>query len=77
MLKDAGNAPQRPLAVIAFIEMVMVIWTFYILLLLIYDHGIAGDRHPLTYAVAFGSLFWSLYLFLNLIRIKAFDHAIR
>jgi hypothetical protein len=77
MLKDPGTAAPRPLAVIAFIEMVMVIWTFYILLLLIYDNDIAGDRHPITYAVAFGSLFWSLYLFVKLIRIKAFDHAIR
>ncbi len=67
----------RPLAVIAFIETVMIIWTFYIVLLLIYDPAIAGDRHPLAYLVAFGSLFWSAHLFLRLIRIKAFDHAVR
>ena len=38
---------------------------------------IAGDRHPLTYFVAFGSLFWSAFLFLKLIKIKKFDYAIR
>ncbi len=70
-------APQRPLAVITFIETVMVIWTFYLVLLLVYDGDIAGDRHPLTYFVAFGSLFWSAYLFLRLVRIKLFDHAVR
>lgn len=77
-LKEHGAiAPARPLAVIAFMETVMVIWTFYIVLLLVYDRDIAGDRHPAAYLVAFGSLFWSGWLFLRLIRIKAFDHALR
>ena len=74
---ESGPPPARPLAVITFIETVMVIWTFYIVLLLAYDPAIAGDRHPLTYLIAFGSLFWSIYLFLKLIRITSFDYAIR
>lgn len=72
------NAPaQRPLAVIAFLEMIMIIWTFYLVLLLCYDDAIAGDRHPLTWIVAFGSLFWSVHLINKLVRIRAFDHAVR
>ncbi|MGB1040864.1 MAG: hypothetical protein ACPGVD_08330 [Flavobacteriales bacterium] len=62
---------------ITFIETIVIIWTFYIVLLLVYDEDIAGDRHPLTYFVAFGSLFWSALLFLKLINIKKFDYAIR
>lgn len=72
-----GAAVQRPLAVVAFLEMVMIIWTFYLVLLLCYDGAIAGDRHPATWIVAFGSLFWSVHLFVKLVRIKAFDHAVR
>lgn len=72
-----ASAPHRPLALIAFIEMVMLIWTFYLVLLLCYDDQIAGDRHPATWAVAFGSLAWSVYLFGKLLRIKSFDHAVR
>lgn len=62
---------------ITFIETIVVLWTFYIVLLLVYDKDIAGDRHPLTYLVAFGSLFWSFFLFLRLIKIQKFDYAIR
>lgn len=62
---------------ITFIETIIILWTFYIVLLLVYDKDIAGDRHPLTYFVAFGSLFWSAFLFLKLIKIKKFDYDIR
>jgi len=68
---------QRPLAVIAFMEMIMIIWTFYLVLLIVYDDQIAGDSHPATWIVAFGSLAWSLYLFAKLLRIRSFDHAVR
>lgn len=64
-------------AMLTFIETIMMLWTFYLILLLVYDKDIAGDKHPATYVVAFGSLFWSVYLFLNLIRIAKFDYAIR
>lgn len=67
----------KPLAVITFIETIMILWLFYIVLLLVYDKDIAGDKHPITYIVAFGSLFWSIYLFLKLIKIQKFDYAIR
>ncbi len=64
-------------AMTVFIETIMILWTFYIVLLLVYDNDLAGDKHPATYIVAFGSLFWSIYLFLNLIKINKFDYAIR
>lgn len=74
---ELGTNSRKAHAVIAFFETIMIIWTFYIVLLLVYDESIAGQHHPLTYIVAFGSLFWSLYLFLNLIRIQKFDYAIK
>jgi len=76
-LVKLGSTNEKPLAIITFIETIMVLWTFYIVLLLVYDPDIAGDNHPLTYIVAFGSLLWAIYLFVNLIRIKTFDYAIR
>lgn len=71
------KAEEKFWAGITFIETIVLLWTFYIVLLLVYDKDIAGDRHPLTYFVGFGSLFWSAYLFLNLIKIQKFDYAIR
>ncbi|MCB0605347.1 MAG: hypothetical protein KDC25_10795, partial [Saprospiraceae bacterium] len=68
---------KKPFAVSTFIETIMIIWTFYVVLLLVYDDQIAGDRHIATYIVGFGSLLWSLYLISKLVRIQSFDYAIR
>lgn len=67
----------KPLAVITFIESIMIMWTFYLVLLIVYDKDIAGDRHPATYIVAFSTLLWSLYLIVKLIKINRLDYAIR
>ena len=68
---------KKPFAVSTFIETIMIIWAFYVVLLLVYDEQIAGDRHIATYIVGFGSLLWSLYLISKLVRIQSFDYAIR
>lgn len=68
---------RRPLAVTTFFETIMIIWLFYLVLLLVYDDSIAGDSHPAAYIVAFGSLIWSLFLFIRLVRIRQLDFAIR
>lgn len=68
---------KKPLALSTFIETIMIIWTFYVVLLLVYDEDIAGQNHIATYIVAYGSLLWSLYLLSKLIRIQSFDFAIR
>lgn len=72
-----ADAQFKPLAIITFIETIMLLWTFYLVLLFVYDKDIAGDRHPATFIVAFGSLFWSFYLMLKLIKLSKFDYAIR
>lgn len=73
---NVGNE-KRPHATITFFETIMVLWTFYLILLLVYDNDIAGDKHWATYIVAFGSLFWSIYLTKNLLKVKQFDFAIK
>lgn len=71
------NKSSKLYSVITFIETVMILWTFYILLLIVYDNDIAGDRHPITFVVAFGSLLWSIFLFFKLIKISKFDYSLR
>jgi len=58
-------------------ELIALLWTFYLVLLFIYDTNFIGDRHPVTYVVAFGSLFWSGYLFVKLLKIVKIGYAIR
>ncbi|GLB51062.1 hypothetical protein NBRC110019_01010 [Neptunitalea chrysea] len=67
----------KPIALVTFIETIMILWTFYLVLLTVYDSDIAGDKHPVTYITAFGSLLWSAYLIRTLVKIKKFDYAIR
>lgn len=67
----------RNVALTTFNEMILLLWTFYLLLLFSYDSNFFGDRHPVTYIIAFGSLLWSLYLFFKLLKIKEMGYAIR
>ncbi|MFT6384913.1 MAG: hypothetical protein ACJAQR_001751 [Bacteroidia bacterium] len=68
---------EKPLAIVSFMETIIIIWAFYILLLLVYDPDLFGDKHPVTYIVAYGSLIWSALLIANLLKIQKFDYAIR
>ncbi len=77
-LRDLISGVQnRPVAVTTFFETIMIVWTFYVLLLLAYDEDIAGTYHWFTYLVGFGSLLWSLFLIRNLLTIPTFDFAVR
>jgi len=67
----------RNVAMIAFMEFIVLLWGFYMVLLFAYDEQFAGDRHPVTYFVAFGSLLWSFLLFVKLITISRLDYAVR
>lgn len=58
-------------------ELTAILWTFYLVLLFIYDSNFLGDRHPVTYIIAFGSLLWSGYLFTRLMKINKLGYAIR
>ncbi len=72
---DAGR--KRNFAIITATETVYILWMFYILLMIVYDNRFFGDYHPATYFVFFGSLLWSLYLFIRLIKFQKTARAIR
>ncbi len=68
---------QRNKAITTFLELIALLWTFYLVLLFAYDDRFLGDRHFVTYLVAFGSLIWSMFLFKNLLLISQMGYAIR
>lgn len=72
-----ANGKQRGFAIITAMETIYIMWFFYIVLLLIYDKNILGDQHPVTYVVFAGSLIWSLYLFIRLIKFSKMAPAVR
>lgn len=67
----------RNVALTTFNEMIIILWTFYLLLLFSYDDHFGGDHSVATYIIAFGSLFWSIYLFFKLLKISDLGYAIR
>ncbi len=67
----------RNTAMTTFMELNILLWTCYLVLLFAYDSAFLGDRHPITALIAFGSLAWSIYLFIRLLKIKRLAYAIR
>lgn len=67
----------RNAAMTTFMELNLLLWTCYMVLLFAYDPAFLGDRHPVTVFIAFGSLVWSVYLFIRLLKIKKLGYAIR
>ena len=68
---------KRNVAMTTLMELTALLWTLYLVLLFVYDDNFIGDRHAVSYIVAFGSLLWSLFLFVKLIRITKMAYAIR
>lgn len=75
-LKSIPNR-EKNFALVTAIELIMVLWTFYLVLLFTYDNNFFGDRHIVTYLVAFGSLIWSLFLMRKLLKVRNLGYAIR
>lgn len=67
----------RNIAMTTFMELNVLLWTCYMVLLFAYDKAFLGDRHPLTILIAFGALGWSAYLFIRLLKIKKLAYAVR
>jgi len=58
-------------------QMILVLWTFYVLLLLAYDENIFGVHHPVTYLIFILCLGCGIYLIYKLLKIKDMGKAIR
>ena len=71
----------RPMAhhtsLVTFMELNMVLWTCYLLLLFCYDDHFLGDRHPVTVFVAIGCLVAAFLMFRHMLKISAWGPSIR
>lgn len=71
----------RPMAhhtsLVTFMELNLILWTSYLLLLFCYDDHFLGERHPVTIFIAIASLVGALFLFVRLIKIGHWGYAIR
>jgi hypothetical protein len=67
----------RHTAIVTFMELNMLLWTSYLLLMFCYDKHFLGDHHPVTFLVGVGCLVGSLFIFRKQLRLTAWGANIR
>ena len=71
----------RPMAhhtsIVTFMELNMILWASYLLLMFCYDRNFLGDRHPITSIVAAGCLLGSIFIFKQQLNLSSWGANIR
>lgn len=52
----------RHTSIVTFMELNMMLWALYLLLMFCYDKNFLGDHHPVTYLVGIGCFIGSLFM---------------
>ena len=64
-------------SIVTFMELNLILWTCYLLLLFCYDDNFIGEHSPATAVLAFGCLVASFFMFRRLLKISQWGYAIR
>ncbi|MCP3895242.1 MAG: hypothetical protein GY706_11520 [Bacteroides sp.] len=67
----------RHTSIVTFMELNMILWTSYLLLMFCYDSHFLGDRHPVTFLIGIGCLIGSVYMFIRQLRLSSWGANIR
>lgn len=67
----------RHTSIVIFMELNMMLWVSYVLLMFCYDTHFLGDTHPVTIAIGVGCLVGSVFIFLRQLRIPSWGANIR
>lgn len=67
----------RHTAVVTFMELMMILWSSYLLLMFCYDDRFLGDHHPVTLLVGLGCFIGAFFIFARQLRIAAWGANIR
>lgn len=67
----------RNAAVVTFMELNLLMWCSYLVLLFCYDDHVLGDHHPVTVALAIGCLVSSIFMFRDLLKCKGWGPSLR
>ena len=82
LLRDQKNiVAARPMtrhaSIVTFMELIMIMWGSYILLMFCYDDVFLGENHPVTLLVGLGCLIGSFFIFAKQLRIASWGANIR
>lgn len=64
-------------AITTFMELNIMLWTMYLLLMFVYDPVFLGESHPVTIAVAIGCLVGSVFMFKHELKLGGWGPNIR
>ena len=67
----------RHAGIVTFMELVMIMWASYLLLMFCYDDHFIGDRHPITLVIGLLCLIASIFIFRKQLDIPAWGANIR
>lgn len=67
----------RHASIVTFMELMMILWASYLLLMFCYDDVFLGDRHPVTFMVGLGCFIGSFFIFAKQLRIPCWGANIR
>ena len=67
----------RHTSIVTFMELNMILWTMYLLLMFCYDKTFLGDHHPVTFLVGAGCFVGSIFMLRRQLRIAAWGANIR
>ena len=73
----AARPMTRHTSIVAFMEVVTMLWTCYLLLMFCYDGRFIGDHSPVTLLVGMVGFIGSLFMFARLLRYPAWGMSLR
>ena len=73
----AARPMTRHTSIVTFMELMMLLWTSYLLLMFCYDDVILGENHPVTLLVGVGCFIGSFFIFAKQLRLSAWGANIR
>lgn len=73
----AARPMTRHTSIVAFMEVVTMLWTCYLLLMFCYDGRFIGDHSPVTLLVGMGGFIGSLFMFARLLCYPAWGMSLR
>ena len=73
----AARPMTRHTSIVAFMEVITMLWTCYLTLMFCYDERFLGDRHPVTLLVGMLGFIGSLFMFARLLRYSSWGMSLR
>lgn len=73
----AARPMTRHTSIVTFMELMMILWASYLLLMFCYDDTFLGDRNPVTFLVGVGCLIGAFFIFAKQLHIASWGANIR